>query len=75
MNLTRRDKLVLFKSLHMLLWLGVIFWTLAFSSWLALAVSVFVTLDRTVFRRILILKGASRASSFSRPPLFSEDAI
>lgn len=52
MNLTQRDKLVLFKSLHMLLWLGIIFWTLSFSFWLALAVSVFVMLDRTVFRRI-----------------------
>ena len=51
MKLTKRDKYVLFESFYVLAWLGILCWTSFYSFWLTLAVAIYVTLDRTVFRK------------------------
>jgi hypothetical protein len=53
MKMTGRDRLVLVRSSIILLWFGLLLWTLHYSFWLALAFTVYSTFHRTLVLKYL----------------------
>ena len=53
MKLTERDKHVLVESARMLMWIGLLCWTLYYSFWLGLAFVVYITFHRALGLRHL----------------------